>query len=55
MKIEVDKQEFEKLIKYVETLKTELQKCQKINKFLNEQIKEYNSKFTKGAKNEKAK
>jgi len=52
MKVEIDRQEFEDLVKYVKTLKAELHKCKEINKFLNEQIEKYNKEYVKKDKNE---
>ena len=44
--------EFEKLIKKLAECKIKLAKCGLANKFLNEQIAEYNEKFTKESHNE---
>jgi len=51
-KIELDLKDFEKMIdkekqeeQIIEVLKRELKECKKANRFLNEQIKEYNKKF----------
>jgi len=51
-KIELDLKDFEKMIdkekqeeQIIEVLKRKLKECEKANRFLNEQIKEYNKKF----------
>ena len=45
MVIQVDKREFEELLKRYEYVKKELEKCKEINEYLNRQIMEYNRKF----------
>ena len=54
-RVELKLEDFEKIVKkerkaelIIEELKNELEECKKANKFLNEQIKEYNKKFTVG-------
>jgi len=49
--VELSLQDFENLIKRVKILEQELQKCKKINTFLNAEIKKYNKEFA----NEKSK
>lgn len=49
--VEIPAEDFENLIKRVKILEQELQKCKKINTFLNAEIKKYNKEFA----NEKSK
>jgi len=44
--VEIPAEDFENLIKRVKILEDELDKCEKINKYLNEEIKNYNKEFT---------
>ena len=50
--IELSAEEFAKLVNELDKCREDKEKLQKAVHYLNEQIKAYNEKFTKGEKNE---